>query len=136
MLELGLNRTDLGKGILAACFVNDLGTAIALGLIFARFIPRTLIFVAVCVVVFAALPFVTDWFFRKIRGTRFRAGSKVHTPLVFLAAAFGEPGSLHLGVLRRAHKINVLIPRATPTLIQLATPTRWIRPQACAPTIL
>ena len=59
MLELGLNRTDLGKGILAACFVNDLGTAIALGLIFARFIPRTLNFVAVCVVVFAAVPVVT-----------------------------------------------------------------------------
>lgn len=35
MLELGLNRTDFGKGILAACFVNDLGTVIALGLIFA-----------------------------------------------------------------------------------------------------
>ena len=29
MLELGLNKTDFGKGILAACFVNDLGTVIA-----------------------------------------------------------------------------------------------------------
>jgi glutathione-regulated potassium-efflux system ancillary protein KefC len=37
MLELGLNRTGFGKGILAACFVNDLGTVIALGLIFAPF---------------------------------------------------------------------------------------------------
>lgn len=26
MLEFGLNQTDFGKGILAACFVNDLGT--------------------------------------------------------------------------------------------------------------
>jgi len=43
MLELGLNRTDFGKGILAACFVNDLGTVIALGLIFAPFTMRTLI---------------------------------------------------------------------------------------------
>jgi glutathione-regulated potassium-efflux system ancillary protein KefC len=32
MLELGLNVTDFGKAILAACFVNDLGTVIALGL--------------------------------------------------------------------------------------------------------
>ncbi len=68
MLELGLNRTDFGKGILAACFVNDLGTVIALGLIFAPFTVRTLIFVAVCLVVFAALPFVTEWFFRKYGG--------------------------------------------------------------------
>src|SRR5580658_1491776 len=68
MLELGLNRTDFGKGILAACFVNDLGTVIALGLIFAPFTVRTLIFVAVSVVVFAALPFVTEWFFRKYGG--------------------------------------------------------------------
>ena len=37
MLELVLNRTDFGKGILAACFVNDLGTVIALGLIFSPF---------------------------------------------------------------------------------------------------
>ena len=29
MLELGLNKTDFGKAILAACFVDDLGTVIA-----------------------------------------------------------------------------------------------------------
>ena len=34
MLELGFNRTTYGKAILAACFINDLGTVIALGLIF------------------------------------------------------------------------------------------------------
>jgi glutathione-regulated potassium-efflux system ancillary protein KefC len=68
MLELGLNRTDFGKGILAACFVNDLGTVIALGLIFAPFTFRTLVFVAACMVVFAALPFVTPWFFERYGG--------------------------------------------------------------------
>jgi glutathione-regulated potassium-efflux system ancillary protein KefC len=31
MLELGLNKTEFGKAILAACFVNDLGTVIAVG---------------------------------------------------------------------------------------------------------
>ena len=30
MLELGLNVTEFGKAILAACFVNDLGTVLAL----------------------------------------------------------------------------------------------------------
>lgn len=29
MLELGLNKTEFGKAILAACFVNDLGNVIS-----------------------------------------------------------------------------------------------------------
>ncbi|MCS7160193.1 MAG: cation:proton antiporter, partial [Gemmatales bacterium] len=37
MLDTGLNKTDYGKGILGACFINDLATVIALGLIFAPF---------------------------------------------------------------------------------------------------
>lgn len=68
MLELGFNATEYGKAILAACFVNDLGTVIALGLIFSPFTMKTLIFVGVAVVVFAALPFLTPWFFRKYGG--------------------------------------------------------------------
>ncbi len=59
MLETGFNRTDFGKGILGACFVNDLGTVIALGLIFAPFTYKTAVFVGVSAVVLAALPFVT-----------------------------------------------------------------------------
>jgi glutathione-regulated potassium-efflux system ancillary protein KefC len=35
MLEFGFNATEYGKTILAACFVTDLGTVVALGLIFA-----------------------------------------------------------------------------------------------------
>ena len=68
MLEFGLNQTDFGKGILAACFVNDLGTVIALGLIFAPFTFKTLIFVVVSIGIFAALPFVTPWFFDRYGG--------------------------------------------------------------------
>ena len=37
MLETGLNKTEFGKGILGACFVNDLGTVLALGLVFSPF---------------------------------------------------------------------------------------------------
>lgn len=68
MLELGFNQTDFGKGILAACFINDLGTVIALGLIFAPFTVRTVVFVVVSLVVFGALPFVTPWFFPATAG--------------------------------------------------------------------
>jgi glutathione-regulated potassium-efflux system ancillary protein KefC len=69
MLELGFNVTDFGKAILAACFVNDLGTVIALGLIFSPFTIKTLIFVGASVAIFAVLPFLTPWFF-KIYGGR------------------------------------------------------------------
>ena len=68
MLELGFNRTEFGKAILAACFVNDLGTVIALGLIFSPFTLKTLVFVIVSIIVFAALPFVTPWFFERYGG--------------------------------------------------------------------
>ena len=37
MVETGLNKTELGKIILAACFVTDLGTVLTLGLVFASF---------------------------------------------------------------------------------------------------
>src|ERR1700693_1102545 len=65
MLELGLNKTEFGKAILAACFVNDLGTVIALGLIFSPFTIRTVIFVVVSAAVFVVLPIVTPKFFRR-----------------------------------------------------------------------
>lgn len=68
MLELGFNRTDYGKSILAACFINDLGTVIALGLIFSPFTIRTLVFVVVSVMVFSILPLLTPRFFRRYGG--------------------------------------------------------------------
>jgi Kef-type K+ transport system membrane component KefB len=37
MVETGLNKTDLGKLILTACFVCDLGTVLALGVLFANY---------------------------------------------------------------------------------------------------
>lgn len=68
MLELGFNATDFGKAILAACFINDLGTVIALGLIFSPFTIRTVIFLVVSVVVFILLPIVTPRFFKRYGG--------------------------------------------------------------------
>ncbi len=62
MVEYGLNRTEYGKTVLAACFINDLGTVLALGFIFAPFTLKTLIFAAISILVFATLPWVTAWF--------------------------------------------------------------------------
>jgi len=64
MLEYGFNATNYGKTVLAACFVTDLGTVVALGLIFAPFTIRTLIFLGVGIVVLVILPWLTPRFFR------------------------------------------------------------------------
>jgi Kef-type K+ transport system membrane component KefB len=68
MLELGFNRTTYGKAILAACFINDLGTVLALGLIFSPFTRKTLIFVGSSIVLFLILPSITSWFFERYGG--------------------------------------------------------------------
>jgi Kef-type K+ transport system membrane component KefB len=61
MLETGLNKTEFGKGILGACFVNDLGTVLALGLVFSPFNYRTLFFVGASAVLIFLFPRVTKW---------------------------------------------------------------------------
>lgn len=87
MLELGFNTTEYGKSILAACFVTDLGTVIALGLIFAPFTARTMVFVVVCAVLFALLPRVTSRFFERNGGRV----SELETKFILLAL-FGTGG--------------------------------------------
>ena len=64
MLETGFNKTDFGKGILGACFVNDLGTVIALGLLFAPFTYKSAVFIGATVFALAVLPATTHWLTR------------------------------------------------------------------------
>ncbi len=64
MLETGFNKTEFGKGILAACFINDLGTVIALGLLFAPFTYKTIVFILGSVMALVLLPVTTAWLTR------------------------------------------------------------------------
>jgi Kef-type K+ transport system membrane component KefB len=86
MLEFGFNATDYGKVVLAACFVTDLGTVLMLGLIFAPFTVKTLIFVVVCVAVLIFLPWITSHFFRLYGGRPSELETKY---LLFLLFALG-----------------------------------------------
>ena len=65
MLEFGFNATEYGKTVLAACFITDLATVLALGFIFSPFSYRTLVFFAGSVVAFAILPKLTPRFFKR-----------------------------------------------------------------------
>jgi Kef-type K+ transport system membrane component KefB len=66
MVETGLNKTELGKIILAACFITDLGTVLALGIVFANFTIWLLGFAAATAIVVALLPTIAPLFFAKV----------------------------------------------------------------------
>ena len=66
MIETGLNKTELGKIILAACFITDLGTVLALGIVFAHFDLWLAFFGAATAVVLWLLPRFAPWFFGKV----------------------------------------------------------------------
>ncbi len=68
MIEFGFNTTDYGKTVLAACFITDLGTVIALGLLFAPFTLKTLLFVGALGIAALALPWLTPRFFKRFGG--------------------------------------------------------------------
>jgi glutathione-regulated potassium-efflux system ancillary protein KefC len=136
MLELGFNRTRYGKGILAACFINDLGTVIALGLIFSPFTVKTLIFVVTGVLAITALPFITPWFFRRYGGRASEMETKYLLFVLFglggLAAWSGSEavlpaymiGMVLAGVVG---KDQVLIRRLRTLTLGLLTPFYFIR---------
>jgi len=66
MVETGFNRSEMGKIILAACFVNDLGTVLALGVVFAHYDMRLAFFGAATAAVLFLLPRFAPWFFAQV----------------------------------------------------------------------
>ena len=87
MVETGFNETEIGKMILTACFVNDFGTVLALGIVFANYNLWMVAFAAITVVVLVALPFLTPWLFTKL-------GNRVSEPQIkfVLLVLFGLGG--------------------------------------------
>jgi Kef-type K+ transport system membrane component KefB len=66
LVETGLNKTEIGKIILAACFINDLGTVLALGVIFANYNLWLAAFGATTAVSLWFLPKFAPWFFNQV----------------------------------------------------------------------
>jgi Kef-type K+ transport system membrane component KefB len=77
MVETGLNRHHLGKLILAACFVTDLGTVLALGGMSASYDWLLIVFIAVSAVTVGFLP-------RLVRLASGRLGHRVSEPEIKL----------------------------------------------------
>ncbi|MFH1028082.1 MAG: cation:proton antiporter, partial [Pseudomonadota bacterium] len=66
MTENGLNATELGKIILAACFINDLGTVLVLGILFANYNLWLVLFAGATIATMWLLPKFVPFFFRKV----------------------------------------------------------------------
>jgi glutathione-regulated potassium-efflux system ancillary protein KefC len=136
MLEFGLNKTDYGKSVLAACFINDLGTVIGLGLLFAPFTLKTLVFVGGMVLAALILPWLTRRFFRRYGGRPSELETKYLLLCLFgLGALAGwadsEPvlpayliGMVLAGTVGKDH---VLVRRLRTLTFGLLTPFYFIR---------
>jgi Kef-type K+ transport system membrane component KefB len=80
LVETGLNQTAIGKRIMAATFVTDLGTVVALSILFIKPSIWIVPFVAVSIALIVALPLSAPWFFR-------RYGNRVIEPEIKLVFA-------------------------------------------------
>jgi Kef-type K+ transport system membrane component KefB len=99
MIETGLNTTELGKLILAACFVTDLGTVVALGVLFASFNLWMVVFIGVLLVILWKLQTITHWVITKWGGRV----SEVEVKFLFLLLFF-------LGGLSTTAKSEAVLP--------------------------
>jgi Kef-type K+ transport system membrane component KefB len=68
MIESGLAAREIGKLILAACFVTDLGTVLFLGLLFADVNPLLIGFAGATAVAFVIVPRLTQQLVRRVPG--------------------------------------------------------------------
>ncbi|HUK95427.1 MAG TPA: cation:proton antiporter [Gaiellaceae bacterium] len=80
LVETGLNQTVIGKRLMAATFVTDLGTVTALSILFISPTIWIVPFVVVSVLVIVGLPRIAPWFFG-------RYGNRVIEPEIKLVFA-------------------------------------------------
>lgn len=136
MLEFGFNVTDYGKTVLAACFITDLGTVVALGLMFAPFTTKTLLFIGVTAAAFVVLPWLTPRFFRRYGGRPSELETKFLLLVLFALGALAAwadseavlPAYLMGMVLAgTVGKDHVLVRRLRTLCFGLLTPFYFIR---------
>jgi len=98
MVESGLNRREIGKLILAACFVTDLGTVLALGGLFADFTWLLMVFVVATAAAMWLMPRLMRWVLSTVGGRVSEPEIKVLLLVLFglggLASAAGSEAVL------------------------------------------
>jgi Kef-type K+ transport system membrane component KefB len=100
MIEGGLSGTAMGKMLLAACFITDFGTVLALGVLFADFNVWLVVFVAVTAVMLWFMPRWTQYLITRLGATRV---SEPEVKFLFLVLFF-------LGGLASSAKSEAVLP--------------------------
>jgi len=95
LVETGLTKTEMGKIIMAATFVTDFATALALSLLFLQFNLYTLIFFGFSVVLLVFGPMVIKFFFKKYEKKVVEPEIKFLFFIFFVAMFLGELGKSH-----------------------------------------
>jgi len=86
MLESGLAGKEFGQLILAACFVTDLGTVLALGLLFANFNSWLALFVLTSFVAALLVPKILPFAYVKMGDRVSEPGARLLFAIIFLLA--------------------------------------------------
>lgn len=98
MVESGLSASRLGQAILAACFVTDLGTVLALGLLFTGFSMKVVWFTAAMIVaVLVITPLATkvfEWYGGRVSEPEIKFIFLVLLALAYLAVISGSEAVL------------------------------------------
>jgi Kef-type K+ transport system membrane component KefB len=100
MIEGKFSETAMGKTILAACFITDFGTVLALGTLFADFNVWLLVFVGVLSAMLWFMPHWTQFIIAKLGATRV---SEPEVKFIFLVLFF-------LGGLASTAKSEAVLP--------------------------
>jgi Kef-type K+ transport system membrane component KefB len=90
MVETGFNRTDMGKIILAACFINDIGTVLALGIVFANYNMWMVLFMVVTALAMWLLPKFAPWYFAKVGNRISEPETKFILLILFFLGGLGN----------------------------------------------
>lgn len=89
MVETGFNRTEIGKIILTGCFINDIGTVLALGIVFANYNLWLALFAAATGLALWLLPRFVPWFFAKVEERVSQPEIKFVVFVLFLLGGLG-----------------------------------------------
>jgi Kef-type K+ transport system membrane component KefB len=95
LVETGLTNYEIGKILMASCFITDLGTALALSLIFAEFNASTLVFAGVSAVVIFAMPRISPFLFKRYGDRVIEPEIKFLFFILFLFIYVSKLGSSH-----------------------------------------
>jgi Kef-type K+ transport system membrane component KefB len=95
LVETGLTNYEIGKIIMASCFITDLGTALALSLIFAEFNVYTLVFAVVSILVIFLMPKISPSIFKRYGERVIETEIKFLFFILFLFIYVAKVGSSH-----------------------------------------